>query len=75
MYQPPAFSFLTHLFGWDSLSFGPQLSQLHLICLDHLTPSEAIRTSSVKVATPGCDWPQDYPAGLCLPKRWLNGPR
>lgn len=40
-----ALSLLTHSLQLDSLDFGPQLSQLHLICLDDLTTSEAIFTS------------------------------
>lgn len=48
------------------------MNQLHLICLSHLTTSEAIFTSSVKK----CDWTQHYPEDLSpLKRELLNGPR
>lgn len=47
-----ALSLLTRSLQWDSLHFGPQRSELHLICLGDLATSEAIFTSLVKTVTP-----------------------
>lgn len=50
-HSPPVLLFRTHLFSLDNLAFGPHLNQLHLICLSHLTTSEAIFTSLVKTVS------------------------